>query len=182
MYSSSAAIELMTRLPPEIRIIVYEHITHKWASDKPYPETVNRHRNSNVVIARRNKQSLCGPSFDFHTQSHPCMSVDGRQCANDLSFEQKYGIMDYYKEDEWAGVASSVKAICEFRNQIDRCQNVKLYIAVGQMLEEYMKWFWDRAVMDVQFRNTALPIPGEVGFRKATESTLDGSVSHLPDY
>lgn len=103
----------MTRFPPEIRIIVYENLTQKWSSDKPYPETVNRNRIPNVVMARRNKQSLCGPSFDFHTVVHPCMSVCGRECANDLAFEQKYGVMDYYKEDEWAGVASSVKVISE---------------------------------------------------------------------
>lgn len=106
-------------------------------------------------MARRNKTPCFGPSIDIHRAVHPYVTLCGLpKCTNNFAFEQKYGSMDYYKQDEWEGVVAAVTAMEQYRMWLPKA-DVSKGARVKNLVEDFMAWFWEAVVMDVRYTEAA---------------------------
>lgn len=134
--------------------MIYKELVHSWCSFKPYPETYSANHGARVGMARRNRFPMFGASCDFPIS--PCIKpCESSPCLNDTKFEQKFGTLDYFKQSEWENIKSSVKAMEEFQNFRDRVNGLSFWghkrEATVDVLEDFITWFWDEVVLDVQF-------------------------------
>lgn len=173
------AVNVLSRLPPELRVIIYKLIANSWSSFTAYPETIDRHNDPffKVNVARRNKVPTYGTLFDAHCPLPPCLAVCGKSCPNDSAFEQKYGALDYFKPNEWEGVVAATRAMEEYgaNQNCDIGKHSFSAVSVENMVEDFINWLWGTIVVDVKFRKTSLLPP------QGAEQRILVSVSYSPN-
>ncbi|KAH6671837.1 hypothetical protein B0J14DRAFT_81767 [Halenospora varia] len=155
-------------LPREIRQHIYSLAFFSWSNEAEYPNTSSNPHNKQVDMAKRNAT----PIFQQIPVDESFVSDAARiQWERRNYFDQKEGMMDYFKESEYRLIEDFTRALAIFEGRqwakpkppnSRSSQFIYEYHSLYKpkerelgVLHDFLDWFWDMTVLDITGANVA---------------------------
>lgn len=115
------------KLPREIREHVYEFIVMPWAPLEQFPVTDNRHEESAVALARRNKvprfKNEASSNKNSENENEEEEDVDDNnpwsaEASRQTLFMQRCALLDYFKKFEYKNIVDFPKVLEMYEKKI----------------------------------------------------------------
>ncbi|KAF4627999.1 hypothetical protein G7Y89_g10154 [Cudoniella acicularis] len=147
----------LARLPGELRHHIYELVAFSWAEEKQFP-SIKMNQGNFIDMARRNFK----PIFQKVPVDESFMSETSRVLwESEDRFEQRDGMLDYFKEQEYRFVEDFLAALALFEGRSsyekEGTRSVRAEFHDPEkkkerllgLLDDFLDWFWDRVVLDI---------------------------------
>jgi hypothetical protein len=147
----------LMKLPPEIRYQIYTLIAFSWNPRMQYPQPSPWKGLGDIIsIARRNVKPRFAPPSDYSPV--PVAEEERVRWNNEREFEQRGGIMDFFRPSEYSILEEFIDALWRFEGRarvIDKWYDhftqdpKKIAERSLGVLEDFVDWLWGKIVLDV---------------------------------